>query len=60
MVPASALLTGQFAFASAAIFANSSGLTPCAEPLTVSLIPLIRKPPAGSAPSVTSASTSSD
>ena len=60
VVPASALLTGQPAFASFAILAKSSALTPRADPLTVSLMPLIRNPPAGSGPSVTSAVTSSD
>src|ERR1700722_6299959 len=58
-VPASALLTGQVALASPAIRAKSSADTPSADPLTVSLIPLMRKPPAGSGPSVTSALTSS-
>lgn len=60
VVPASALLTGHAALASTAILAKSSALMPCAEPLTVRAMPLIRKPPAGSGPRVTSALTSSD
>src|SRR5215472_15482087 len=60
VVPARALLTGQVLLASCAILANSSGVTPSAEPLTVSAMPVMRKPPAGSGPRLTSALTSRD
>jgi SDR family mycofactocin-dependent oxidoreductase len=57
--PVSALLTGQLAFAAAAASANCSALRPSTSPRTVSLMPVRRKPPAGSGPRDTSACTSS-
>src|SRR5262249_56947747 len=54
--PARALLTGQELLACSAISANLSAVTPSAEPRTVSLMPLIRKPPAGSGPTAPCAS----
>src|SRR5204862_333392 len=56
---ASALLTGQPSLASWAAFANPASSRPSTSARTVSLIPVIMKPPAGSGPSVTSARTSS-
>jgi hypothetical protein len=59
-VPVRALLTGHASLASWAIFRNVSWSMPSADPRTVSLIPLIRNPPAGSGASVTSPPTVSD
>ena len=57
--PVSALLTGQPTFAAAAASANPAASSPSTSPDTVSVIPVSRKPPAGSGPRVTSAWTSS-
>src|SRR6185312_1036929 len=58
--PVSALLTGQVCLAASAARANPSASSPSTSPLTVSTIPVRRKPPALSGPSDTSAVTSSD
>jgi SDR family mycofactocin-dependent oxidoreductase len=57
--PVSALLTGQPSLAACAAWANCSAFRPSTSPRTVSLMPVRRKPPAGSGPSDTSACTSS-
>ena len=56
--PVSALLTGQPTLASWAAFSNPAASMPSTLPRTVSLIPVILKPPAGSGPKETSAVTS--
>ena len=60
VVPVSALLTGQPSLAASAAFLNLASSMPSTSPRTVSLMPVMAKPPAGSGPSETSACTSSD